>query len=87
MRMLKKAKPPVIGIMISRFETGRFVPPIQIMDPRKQHDKSGDLSTIRTPAWPLLPELWLPKAPVKAPSLDRPRQFIRAVKDDPNTRD
>ena len=73
--------------MITRFETGRFVPQIHFMNPQKQHKKAGNLSTIRTPAWPLVPQVWVSKRMEELPSSNRPRPVLEIYKADPNARD
>ena len=73
--------------MITRFETGRFEPEIKFMNPQKQRQKSGALSTIRTPALPMLPQMWLPKQSEGTPPPSRVRPVLEIYKLDPHNRD
>lgn len=84
MRTLKKAKPSGMGIMIRQFETVCFVPAIRVMNPSKNHKKSDKLVTIRTPALPLLPELWLLMPTHKIDMFNYSRPVLEVIKVGPS---
>ena len=84
MRTLKKASSSSMGIMIRQFQTVCFVPKVRVMNPSKNHKASDKHVTIRTPALPLLPELWLLMPTHKIDMFNYSRPVLEVIKIGPS---